>query len=623
VGVVLDIVGSEASRPEDQLASDRLALLVEASRTSTSQLDLGAATRAILWRAVPVLADCCFFDVIAHDGHVVRSWSTRGGGVPHAGRPSLLPWPEGAEHPITMAARTGTTQVRSRSARLRPEPPGIPPLLREPTSLVSVPLAGDDDAVSVLTFCFAESCRRHTADDILVAEEVGRRISAAMENARLRGRAREVVGTILRERQRFDALLRSQEVLVEAGTLLASSVDYAATLRRIVEMTVPRLADYCFIHIPDADGTLRRVAERYHGSNPLTDFKAPLKLPPASPIMRVLRTGASVWLKEVTDEDLVSWSQSPEHLEALRGARPRSLVCVPLITHGRLLGTMVFATNTSERVYDEEAVSLVEQLAQRAAWALDTALLREQVDGARLEASAARREADGAAASKEMLLELLAQKLGVGREALRLLERLLEAARADEARATTLHLVRGSATAPRRLLDDLLDVSACAIGALEIEPRPVHLDEVVADAVARARVCIPERTIVHDARTNEPAPRVLGDAYRLRQVVGILLSNALALTRAGGEIVVAVRRCPEGLDVVVTDDGRGFAKDDLPFAFDPFARPDGLKPPEVGGLGLSLALAQQLVHMHGGTIRATSPGPDAGSTFTMTLPAMA
>jgi signal transduction histidine kinase len=616
VGAVLDILGSEVSRPEDQLASERLALLVEASGISTSRIDVEGATRAILRRAVPVLADCCFFDVIAPDGHVVRSWSTRGGGVPPAGRPSLLPWQDATEHPRTMAARTGTTQVRAPISRTRPEPHRLPPLLREPTSLVSVPLAGDDENnVSVLTFCFAESGRQHSADDILVAEEVGRRISAAMENARLRGRAREVVGTILRERERFDALLRSQEVLVEAGTLLASSVDYTATLRRIVELTVPRLADYCFIHIPDADGRLRRVAERYDTPNPLAEFKAPLKLPPASPIMRVLRTGASVWLKEVTDDDLVSWSQSDEHLVALRGSRPRSLVAVPLIAHGRLLGTMVFAFNTSERIYDEEAVSLVEQLAQRAAWALDTALLREAADGSRREAAEARREADEARASKDMLLELFAQKLGLPRAALR----LLEAARDDEARATTLHLVRGSATAQRRLLDDLLDVSACAIGALEIDRGPMDLGALVADSVARARLCAPERTVTYEARPGEPPVTILGDAFRLREVVGILLSNALALTGPGGTIRVSVRRCEEGVDVVVTDDGRGISSDALPHVFDPFGR-DWLMPPEDGGLGLSLALAQQLVHMHGGTIRATSPGPGAGSTFTMTLP---
>jgi signal transduction histidine kinase len=621
VGAVLDIVRSESGWPEDQLATERLALLVEASRTSTAQLDIAAATRAILWRAVPVLADCCSFDVIARDGHVVKTWSTRGGGVPRAGRPSLLHWPDDAEHPIAMAARTGITQVRRSVARERPEPPGSPPLLREPTSLVSVPLAGDADAVSVLTFCFAESRRLHTPDDILVAEEIGRRVSAALENARLRGRAREVAGTILRERRRFDALLRSQEVLVEAGTLLASSVDYAATLRRIVEMTVPRLADYCFIHVPDADGTIRRVAERYDAANALAEFKAPLKLPPSSPIMRVLRTGASVWLKEVTDDDLVSWSQSVEHLEALRGARPRSLVCVPLITHGRLLGTMVFAFNSSERVYDEEAVWLVEQLAQRAAWALDTALLREQAEARRLEASEARRTADKATAVKEMLLELLAQKLGAGPEALRLLERLLETARDDEARATKLHLVRGSGTIQRRLLDDLLDVCACAVGALEIERRPLSVDDLVADSVARARLCVPERAIVHETCVTEAPAMVLGDAFRLRDVVGILLSNALTLAHPGGEILVSVRRCAEGVDVSVTDDGRGFTKDDLPYVFDPFARPDGLEGPDVG-LGLGLALAQQVAHVHGGTLRAASRGPGTGSTFTITLPAM-
>jgi GAF domain-containing protein len=594
VEALLDIVGSEVSRPEDQLASDRLALLVEASRISTSRIDLAAATRAILWCAVPVLADCCFFDVVARDGRVVRSWSTRGGGVGPASRPNLPPWPGGGEHPVLLAARSGETQVRSPiSHEARPEPPGLP-LLRAPTSLVSVPLTGDDEAVSVLTFCYAESSRQHSADDILVAEEIGRRVSAAFENARLRGRAREVAGTIMRERERFDALLRSQEVLVEAGTLLASSFDHAATLRRIVELTVPRLADYCFIHIPDADGTLRRVAERYHEPNPLADFRAPLKLPPPSPIMRVLRTGASVWLKEVTDEDLVSWSQSAEHLEALRGARPRSLVCVPLISHGRLLGTMVFATNTSARVYDEDAVSLVEQLAQRAAWALDTARLREAADATKREAAEARRAADRALSFKELMLELVVRKVGAPIEALRLLESLLAGVHDD-----------GTQDA-RRLLDDLLEVSACAVGVLEIERRPVDLGALVAASVAVARQACDRAFAleIEAAAPNEPIRPIMvqGDAHRLREILRILLSSALALTGPGGAIAVSVRRCAEGVDVVVAEDGRGVA---------------GAAP---AGGNLSLALARQLAHLHGGMIRAAGPARGQGSTFTVTLP---
>ena len=598
--VVLDIFGSELDRPEDQLgserlallANERLALLVEASRLSAARGELAAATRAILWRAVPVLADCCFFDVVSRDGRVVKSWSTRGGGVSHAGRPNLPPWSADGEHPVLRAARSGETQVWTALARdARPEGP---PLLRPPTSLVSVPLLGDDEAVSVLTFCFAESSRQHSTDDILVADEVGRRISAALENARLRGRAREVAGTIMRERERFDALLRSQEVLVEAGTLLASSFDHAATLRRIVELTVPRLADYCFIHIPDADGTLRRVAERYHEPNALADFKAPLKLPPPSPIMRVLRTGASVWLREVTDDDLVSWSQSDEHLAALRGARPRSLVCVPLISHGRLLGTMVFATNTSARVYDEDAVTLVEQLAQRAAWALDTARLREAADATRREAAEARRAAERAGAFKEMLIDLVARKLGAPVEGLRLLERLL-----------------GEAPATQRPLDDLLDVSACAVGVLELERRPVDLGALVAASVEIARDAC-QRTFSLDVEGDEPIV-VRGDAHRLREVLRILLSNALALTGPAGAIAVSVRRCAEGVDVAVADDGRGIPAEALPRVFEPFFE----------ARGLSLALAQQLAHLHGGILRAQSPGAGLGSTFTVTLPVAA
>jgi signal transduction histidine kinase len=589
VNTPLDInwAGAEPGSPEAHLASERLELLVEASRISTSQLDPAAATRAILWRSVPILADCCFFDVIGAGGRVVRSWSTRGGGSSRAGYASLLPPIENADHPVTAAALTRRTQVRLAEAPARTMTPvSVLPLLRAPTSLVSVPLTGIDDEVGVLSFCFSESRRRHSTDDVLVAEELGRRISASLDGVRLRGRAHHAAGTVMRERERFDALLRAQEVLVEAGTLLAGSPDYGATLRRIVELTVPRLADYCFIHIPDADGTLRRVAERYREPNPLADFKAPLRLPPASPIMRVLRTGASVWLRAVTDTDLASWSQSAEHLAALRGSGPTSLVCVPLIAHGRLLGTMTFATNTSDRAYDEADVALFEQLGQRAAWALDATSLREALDGARREAELARREAARTRVLKEQLLELVAHELG---------------------------------GAPSPLVDDLLDVAACASGGLGIERAPVELGPIVADAVALARASARGRTLVHRTRASDAPALVLGDPFRLRQVVGILLSNALELTSPGGTIEVTTERSPEGVDLVVTDDGRGIPADALSGLFRPFSR---AAEAAGGGLGLGLAIARQLVHLHGGTISVTSPGEDQGATVVVTLPVL-
>ncbi len=401
-----NIVGIDALSAEDQLASERLALLVEASRILSSGRDTTSATKAILWRAVPVLADGCIFDLVAPDGQIARAWSTRAGAGSRSAHAALSHAPEQGESAIAAAVRTRTTQVRRSTETQRRTPRSVPPLLREPSSLVAVPIVVREAVAGVLTFLYSESGRAHTADDVLVAEDLARRIAVAMENALLRGRAREAAGAIVRERERLDSLLRAQDVLVEAGTLSASSFDYDATLRRIVELTVPRLADYCFIHIPDADGCLRRVAERYREPNPLAEFKAPLKLPAPSPIMRVMRTGASVWLKEVSDEDLVSWSQSEEHLAALRGSAPRSLVAVPLITHGRLLGTMVFAFNTSDRTYDEAAVRLAEELGQRAAWALDTALLHRAAEEARRESERARAQAQQANALLDELAEV-------------------------------------------------------------------------------------------------------------------------------------------------------------------------------------------------------------------------
>ncbi len=121
--------------------------------------------------------------------------------------------------------------------------------------------------------------------------------------------------------------------------------------------------------------------------------------------------------------------------------------------------------------------------------------------------------------------------------------------------------------------------------------------------------------------TFESAPGpILGDANRLQQVFWNLLSNAIKFTEPGGRVEVRMERCEAQARIIVSDTGKGITPDFLPYVFDPFRQADSSSARRQGGLGVGLALAERLVEMHGGAIKAESDGEGRGATFTVTLP---
>jgi len=113
---------------------------------------------------------------------------------------------------------------------------------------------------------------------------------------------------------------------------------------------------------------------------------------------------------------------------------------------------------------------------------------------------------------------------------------------------------------------------------------------------------------------------VSGDPVRLQQVVWNLLSNAVKFTPRGGRVQVRLERVNSHIEVCVSDTGAGIAPEFLPHVFDRFRQADMGTTRHHGGLGLGLAIVRHLVELHGGTVRAESPGEGQGATFTVLLP---
>jgi signal transduction histidine kinase len=190
----------------------------------------------------------------------------------------------------------------------------------------------------------------------------------------------------------------------------------------------------------------------------------------------------------------------------------------------------------------------------------------------------------------------------------------------DRALTRTVEMMTRQMNHLVRLVDDLLDVSRITHGAFELRRQRVTLQDVVERGVESCRPFID--ALGHQLVVNMTDERIVvdGDPNRLVQVMSNLLSNSAKYTDRGGHIEVNLKREHGDAVVAITDSGIGIAPDSLEQIFEMFApmQPDRRR--SEGGLGIGLALARNLVQMHGGKLTAHSHGPGTGSTFIMSLP---
>jgi PAS domain S-box-containing protein len=175
-------------------------------------------------------------------------------------------------------------------------------------------------------------------------------------------------------------------VLAESGRILASSLDYQQTLRNVTEVAVPQLADFCAVHLAGADGRTQRVAATHRDparAQLVTELAAfrRVGLDASDPATRVLATGTPELFAGVTDEQLQQVARNERHLTLLRELAPRSVLVVPMRVAGRTIGAMTLITDQSRRRLRESDVELAEQLARRAAVAVENSRLHTELAG--------------------------------------------------------------------------------------------------------------------------------------------------------------------------------------------------------------------------------------------------
>jgi signal transduction histidine kinase len=235
---------------------------------------------------------------------------------------------------------------------------------------------------------------------------------------------------------------------------------------------------------------------------------------------------------------------------------------------------------------------------------------------------AARAEAERASRLKDDFLATVSHELRTPLNAILGWAQILTQGRSTrpEVPSQGLEAILRNARAQAHLVEDLLDMSRIVSGKIRLDLRTLALAEIVDSAVGTITPAAQTKGVELGYAVADGAPSVRGDSERLQQVLLNLLGNAVKFTPAGGQIRVEVAAHDGWAEVVIRDNGQGIPPHFMPYVFDPFRQADPSPTRRHGGLGLGLAVVQHLVALHGGTVRAESPGEGLGATFCVKLP---
>ncbi len=424
------------------------------------------------------------------------------------------------------------------------------------------------------------------------------------------GTVREWIGTVADVHERRVGEARAS-FLARASAALAGSLDYEQTLVMVSRLAVPEMADWCAVDVIER-GEVRRLAIEHAdpARKPVTRRllqRRAVRLTSDEGLGRALREGRPI-LYEQADEQLATRAGAdPEQAAIARELGLRSAIIVPLIVRGHAIGGITLVTSDSKRAYTPADLPFAEELARRAAAAIDNArLYHETLDANRL---------------KDEFLATLSHELRTPLNAiLGWAAMLRRPGIPPEQLARGLDTIERNAGLQAQLIADLLDVSRITSGAVRLEPEDVDLCPLMGQAADTVRPMADAGDVRLVVKAGEESAIVHGDPARLQQIVWNLLANAVKFTARGGHVELSLTTGDGLAEITVSDNGRGIDPAFLPYIFDPFRQADSSTTRTHGGLGLGLAIVRHLAELHGGSVTAASDGIDRGSLFRVRLP---
>jgi signal transduction histidine kinase len=437
-----------------------------------------------------------------------------------------------------------------------------------------------------------------------------------------------------RDRDAAEASRDRFAFMAEVSRCLGNSLQYETTLTTVAGMSLPYLGAWCIVDLCTEDDGIRRLAVLHPdpGKQALArelHERFPPRMDDALGAARVIRTSRPDIVVGVADDALPAVARDAEHLALLRELGIGAYVIVPMVARGRTLGAMTFVTAESGRRFGEIDVTLAEDLARRAAMAVDNARLhaealdaRREAESARARAEEAQRLAEAASRAKGEFLAVMSHELRTPLNAItgyvQLMELGLRGPVTPEQQVDLARIQR-SQRHLMSLINGVLNYSRVEAGAIQYAIADVSVAEALATCEALVMPHVRAKKVELSLAGCDAKLTMRADPDKVQQIILNLLTNAVKFTDPGGRIAMGCGSARKMTAITVTDTGEGIAADQLERIFEPFVQVDSRLNRKHEGVGLGLAISRDLARGMGGDLTVAST-PGEGSTFTLVLP---
>ncbi|HEY4305856.1 MAG TPA: ATP-binding protein, partial [Gemmatimonadaceae bacterium] len=412
---------------------------------------------------------------------------------------------------------------------------------------------------------------------------------------------------------RLTKLADNQAFLADASGILAGSLSDETMLAGLAHYCVPRIADYCTIHIADENGSIRRVETAHSNLDRQRVVRSLVqryeyRSDGANEVAQVIRTQKPALIEQLDLAVVRKHAPDEATAQLLDVVAPCSYMCVPLVARGRAIGAISFTTTLidSNRRFTAEDVDTAVELAQRVAAAIDNAVIYRRSLELRMEAEAA-------SSAKSDFLAKMSHEIRTPINAMMGYAELLQmgiSGPVTDAQAKQLERIRASGDHLTSLVNEILDLAKIEAGRMGVQSTIGIAGDAAESALSMIRPQAASKGVELLARVDGKTDvEYFGDPQRVQQILTNLLSNAVKFTPAGGRISVrcGVAQRPtfakeddnDWSCISVADTGPGIQPNDIERIFHPFVQADAGYTRVHGGTGLGLTISRSLAQMMG------------------------
>jgi PAS domain S-box-containing protein len=434
---------------------------------------------------------------------------------------------------------------------------------------------------------------------------------------------------------------KNQKLLDKVSIILSSSLDYKVTIRRVANLIVPTIADWCIIDLVNSKGKISRVEVAH--ANPLMKNAAFLirKFPPQqkfydSPASRVLFSGQPYMIPVTCKEDIERMAQNEEHKKIIELINPRSIISVPLKIREKILGSLTLGVSDSQKIYSEKDLNFAVELGRRVSFAIENALLYKNAEEA---LTNNRQSLRNLALAKEELSRINEELSYKNNELIKInndldnfiytashdlkapisnLEGLVAILSEDmitEEGKEILPMIHTSLLRLRNVIKDLTEISKIQKN-IEEDKEHISFSEITQEIKLLVEDEIRPNNAILDIDFSE-APEIYFSRKNLRSIIYNLISNGIKYRSLERDPVLKIRShmTPDELILTFEDNGLGIEENDKEKIFNMFKRLHD----HVEGTGIGLYIVKRIVENEGGKIEVQSQ-VGKGSLFSIWLP---